>query len=147
MLIFVGDGDVILQLKRKVSEENLFDKVMFFGKRSYQDLMNFTILSDVGVSMDKDTNVNYRYSLPNKIFDFIHAGIPLLVSNLKEVKNIVKKFQVGLICPNHEIEEIAIHLDLLLNDEKLREKCIANTKIAAKQLTWEGECKVLKTIF
>lgn len=147
VLIFVGDGDVIPAMKFKVCENKLFDKVLFFGKRSYEDLMNFTRLSDLGISFDKDTNVNYRFSLPNKVFDYIHAGIPLFVSNLPEVKKIVKGYQVGIICNSHNPRDIADAIIALFEDEKAIELFKKNTILASKELTWKNECKILKTIF
>lgn len=147
ILIFVGDGDVVPLLKTKVETENLSEKIKFFDKQPYDTLMNYTQISDVGISMDKDTNVNYRFSLPNKIFDYIHAGIPVLVSNLKEIKHIVETYNVGLVCPSHNPQEIAQYLTKILTDKTLNTTFRSNTKKASQELTWAKECEVLKTIF
>lgn len=147
ILIFVGDGDVLEQLKMRVAAMKWEEKVWFFGKRSYDELMNFTHFSSVGISMDKDTNVNYRFSLPNKIFDYIHAGIPLLVSDLPEIRRIVEGFEIGLICPSHDPKEIASYITRIITDTELRKKFDVNLKKASDQLTWKNECEVLKTIY
>ena len=147
VLIFVGDGDVIPQLKEQVKSDKIEDKVLFFGKRPYQDLMNFTMLSDIGISMDKDTNINYRFSLPNKIFDYIHANTPLLVSDLKEVKNIVETYKIGVVVENHQPKTIANAIKTMLADKTTYDTYKNNTKIASNNLTWENECKVLKQIY
>ncbi len=147
ILIFVGDGDVVPLLKAKVKADKLEDKIRFFGKQPYDTLMNYTQLSDVGISMDKDTNVNYRFSLPNKIFDYIHAGIPVLVSDLTEIKRVVESYNVGLVCPSHDPQEIADYLTKILTDKDLNATFKTNTKKASQELTWAKECEVLKTIF
>jgi len=147
VLAIVGDGDVVPDLKRAVADNKWQDKVLFFGKRPYAELMNFTALSDVGVSLDKNTNVNYQFSLPNKIFDYIHAGIPLLVSDLKEVAAIVRDHEVGLVTNSHEIEEIAQKLNSLFQDEELQQKFRANTIEAAKSLNWAKETEVLDEVY
>jgi glycosyltransferase involved in cell wall biosynthesis len=146
VLAIVGDGDVVPQLKEKVEQNGWENKVLFFGKRPYNELINFTRLSDVGVSMDKDTNPNYRYALGNKIFDYIHAGIPLFVSDLPEVSKIVKHYKIGVVCPSHEVKEIAFQLNELLNSSGY-DQMKANTKAAAIELTWENETKVLEEIY
>ena len=147
VLIIVGDGDVVPIIKQEVRGKGLENKVLFFGKRPYNELMNFTALSDLGVSMDKDTNINYRFSLPNKIFDYIHAGIPLFVSDLTEVKKIVEGYDVGVICPSHDPKIIAKELNDLLDDKVRMAELKANTKNAAKELNWATETIVLKEIF
>ncbi len=147
VLIFVGNGDVLPLLKTKSKAENLTQKVLFFGRRPYDELMNFTLHADVGISMDKDTNINYRYSLPNKIFDYIHAGIPVLVSDLKEVAAIVNHYDVGLVCPSHEPAEVANCLRKILFDKDLTRQFRVNTKKAAAELNWQNECTVLASLF
>lgn len=147
VLAIVGDGDVVPELKKEVAEKGWQDKVLFFGKRPYAELMNFTALSDVGVSLDKDTNINYRFSLPNKIFDYIHAGIPLLVSDLKEVAAIVRDYEVGLVTESHDIKEIASKLNELLSNSELLDHLKSNTQKAAKVLNWEKETEVLDHVY
>ena len=147
LLAIVGDGDVVPELKAKVDEEGWGDKVLFFGKRPYHELMNFTALSDVGISLDKDSNINYRFSLPNKIFDYIHAGIPLMVSELKEVAAIVRDYDVGVVCASHNVDEIAKTLNDLLSDEVALKRYKENTKKAALVLNWKSETEVLKEIY
>jgi glycosyltransferase involved in cell wall biosynthesis len=147
VLAIVGDGDVVPQLKEKVKAEGWQEKVLFFGKRPYTELMDFTRLSDLGVSMDKDTNINYRFSLPNKIFDYIHAGIPLFVSDLKEIKSIVEEYNIGLVCYSHEPQEIANNLSALLSNSEKMTSLKSNTVKAAKELNWANETEVLKKIY
>jgi len=147
VLIFVGGGDVIEQLKQKVKQNKLEDKVLFFGKIPYGELMNFTRVSDLGVSLDKNTNINYRFSLPNKIFDYINAGIPMLVSDLPEIKKIVEGYDIGLICPNHEPKIIAEYLNKILKNELIYKRLKNNTLKASQELTWQNESTVLKKIY
>lgn len=147
VLIFVGSGDVIPQLKTQVEKENLHDKVLFFGKRPYDELMNFTALSDIGLSLDKDTNINYRFSLPNKIFDYIHANIPLVVSDLKEVKNIVETHEIGIVIKSHSPNDLASAIKNLLDNKTLYDSFKANTIVSSKTLNWENECKMLADIY
>lgn len=147
ILIFVGDGDVIPQIKKQVEEEKLEKKVLFFGKRPYHELMNFTALSDIGLSIDKDTNINYRFSLPNKIFDYIHANTPLVVSNLTEVKRIVEDYNIGLVIQDHQPITLVNTIRQLLDNSELYKSCQENTKIASKELNWANESKILEEIY
>ncbi len=147
ILIFVGDGDVIPLLKAVVEEKKLFDKVLFFGKQPYEQLMNFTMCSDLGLSLDKDSNVNYKFSLPNKVFDYIHAGIPLLVTNLVEVKKIVETYEVGQVCLSLEAKALAEQMENMLFNEVQLKRYKLNTQKAAEELNWENESKKLAIIY
>lgn len=147
VLAIVGDGDVVPLLKETVASNGWDKKVLFFGKRSYKELMNFTMLADVGVSMDKDSNLNYRYSLGNKIFDYIHAGIPLFVSDLPEISKIVNEFEIGIVCPSHNPVVIATSLNQLFSDQERYNQFKVNTKKAAEALNWENEKKVLSKLY
>ncbi|MBD3636366.1 MAG: glycosyltransferase [Crocinitomicaceae bacterium] len=147
VLAVVGDGDVVPQLKHKVQEQGLGDKVLFFGKRPYDELLQFTMNADVGVSMDKDTNINYRFALGNKIFDYIHSGIPLFVSDLPEIAGIVRKYELGVVCPSHDPDVIATKLNELFLNHDIYNHYKENTKAAAKELTWNNEKKMLRMIY
>lgn len=147
ILLILGNGDVIPALKEMVKTLELGNKVLFLPRMPFQELRKYTLLADIGLSLDKDTNLNYRYSLPNKIFDYIHAGIPVLASDLPEVKKIIEGYGVGRISRGHEPEQLAAVLNEMLLDEGQMKVWKENTKLAAEKLCWEEEEKVLRAVY
>jgi glycosyltransferase involved in cell wall biosynthesis len=106
-------------------------------------LHHYTRLADGGLTLDKDTNINYRYSLPNKLFDYIHAGIPVLASDLPEISRIVNHYNIGLVTSDHDPEILSEAMRTLLFDQQLREQWSENLPQAAADLCWEKEREVL----
>ncbi|MDO9512740.1 MAG: glycosyltransferase [Bacteroidales bacterium] len=147
VLIIAGSGDIIEELKSMAQQPELKDKILFFPKMPYQRLMQYTANADLGLSLDKDTNPNYRFSLPNKIFDYIHAGIPVLVSDLPEISQLVKTWKVGEIIPSHQPEIIAQSIMNMLDHEDKLSTYKNNCRIAAPQLCWENESVLLKKVY
>jgi glycosyltransferase involved in cell wall biosynthesis len=146
-LLIIGNGDVFPQLRQRVQKEQLFDRVKLMDRLPYAEMMQYTHCSDVGVSLDKPGNPNYEMSLPNKLFDYIHAGIPVLVSDLKEPARIVKQFNIGRICKNHSPEEIAENINFMRREKEQYKQWKANTEKAAAQLSWKEERKTLENIY
>lgn len=139
VLIIAGNGDVIELLMQMVSAFKLHDKVIFKPRMQYDVLMQYTQIANLGISFDKPTNINYLYSLPNKLFDYLHAHTPILASNLPELKKIIEQYNIGYILLNIEANEIANTLNKIINDTELLKQKKNNTYIAAEQLTWEHE--------
>jgi glycosyltransferase involved in cell wall biosynthesis len=142
VLLILGSGDVIPKLKERVSELEIGHKVLFKERMPYAQMMAHTRLADLGLSLDRDTNINYRYSLPNKLFDYIHAGIPVLASDLVEVRAIVEEFQVGEIVTSYEPKELAIQFQRMLNSNH-REEWKQNALKAREVLNYETESREL----
>jgi glycosyltransferase involved in cell wall biosynthesis len=147
LLLIIGDGDVISELKSMVKELDLEKSVWFYPRMPVTELQHFTQNADLGLTIDKDTNLNYRYSLPNKLFDYIHAGIPVLASPLEEVRKIVEKYDIGLVTENHEPVHIAGQIILAMSDEERIRKWKENCKFAARELCWEKEEEVIKEVY
>jgi len=146
-LIIIGDGDVIPQLKKRVLELKLENSIIFKGRMPYHEMMQYTQHAKLGITIDKDTNTNYKYSLPNKLFDFIHAGIPILASKIIEVEKIIKKYQIGLFINNHEPTHIANQIKYALDNKELMSEWKSNTTLATKELNWEIEDNTLKDLY
>lgn len=144
-LLIVGAGDVIPQLKKEV-ETNKWNNIIFLPKQPYEKLMQITRLANVGFTMDKDTNINYKFSLPNKIFDYIHVGVPIVASDLIEVSKIIREHRVGLIT-DHKVENIITCIQKMASNKELIQEFKKNCIVASKKLTWENECKVLRKIY
>jgi len=147
VLLIVGGGDVLPLLKKQVQESKLESKVIFIPKQTPDKLFSYTAIANIGLAIDKDTNINYRFSLPNKLFDYIHAGIPLLVSPLPEIKRIVDQYQVGEFIESHDPRHIAQKISDMLNDESRIRIWKENLKTAARELNWDTEKQVLIEIF
>jgi len=146
-LLIVGDGDILDEVKRNVNNLQLNDKVVFCKKVQFEDLWNYTAHADLGISLDKDTNINYKYSLPNKIFDFVHAGVPVLASNLVEIRKIFSKYEIGLLIDSHDPKHIAERMQLMLSDLERRKVWIENANLASNELCWQNEEKVLRDFY
>jgi glycosyltransferase involved in cell wall biosynthesis len=147
LLIIAGSGDVVEILKKEVKDKNLEQKVIFTGRLPYEKLMQYTAASDVGLSLDKDTNINYRFSLPNKIFDYIYAHIAILASALPEVMKVIDTYGVGAIFTSHQPELLAKEMQKMMNDKERLSIYKQNTIIAARELNWNSEKKILTDLF
>lgn len=146
-LIIVGTGDVIDSLKSMVVSLKLSERVLFFGKRPYNEMMAFTHHASWGLSLDKDSNMNYQFSLPNKIFDYIHALTPIICTDLVEIRKIVAKHEVGAFIANHNPVELAYRINELVNNKQQHATFVANCKKASKVLCWENEILILNQIY
>lgn len=147
LLLIVGNGAVIPQAKARVRELQMEDKVRFVPSVSPQLLFNYTSLADIGVSLDKDASPNHHFSLPNKVFEYIKAGTPLLSTDLPERKRIIEHYDVGVIVHNLSPETIAEKLQMMAHDENARQRWKENCRKAAAELCWENEETVLKEIY
>jgi glycosyltransferase involved in cell wall biosynthesis len=146
-LAVVGSGDVLEALKSRTEQLGIAGRVIFKPKMPYADMMQYTLNADLGVTLDKDTNLNYRYSLPNKIFDYIKAGIPVLSSNLPELRNVIESYDIGAIFLSHQPKVIADTIHQILSDEPRMLRYRENTKFAAAKLNWESQEPQLAKIF
>ncbi len=146
VLLVVGSGDVIPALKEIVSEHHLQEKVIFKNKMPFTELRQYTINSDLGLAIDKNTNLNYQFSLPNKLFDYIHSNVPVLSSGLIELKQIIDKYDIGYYIQNHDPKHIAEVIENIFNDKERYSQVKHNTQKAKQKLSWEQEEKVLLNV-
>ena len=138
LLLIIGSGDVWPVLEKKIENPALNGKVKLIRRIPKDMLLHYTHNADIGLSIDKNTNLNYYYSLPNKIFDYINAQIPILASRLPEIEKIITTYEIGDFIENHSPTAIAAKInDILLSGKITVYK--QNLTKAKKDLTWTGE--------
>jgi glycosyltransferase involved in cell wall biosynthesis len=113
----------------------------------YERMMQYTRNADLGLSLDKNTNLNYRFSLPNKLFDYFRASIPALVTDLPEVAGIVRKYDAGIVLAHPRPDAIAHAVRSLMADAPRREALRRNAIFAAASLDGSREQDALKAVF
>ncbi|MDX9848335.1 MAG: glycosyltransferase [Tenuifilaceae bacterium] len=146
-LIIAGVGDIQSKLVEISMTRGLSDRVKFLGKIPLEELHGITQTASLGVSLEEDMGLNYRYALPNKLFDYIQAGIPVLVSDLPEMVAIVSKYDVGEALPSNCAPQLLSEkLNQLLNDNIKMNTWHVNAKNAALELNWEKESGKLVSI-
>ncbi len=146
-LIIAGDGDIKENLEILTIKENLQNKVEFTGRLPIEELSKLTPKADLGLSIEEDLGLNYRFALPNKLFDYIQAQVPVLITNLPEMAAIIKQYKIGEITDSLEPQFLASKINEALNNQEMRKGWTENLKVAAKELTWENEEKVIQGIF
>ena len=146
-LMIIGGGDVLPILKQMVIDLNIADRVRFLPRMSYANMMAYTQNAELGFCLDKDTNLNYRFSLPNKLFDFIQASVPIVASHLTEIEKIIRRYDIGSFIENHDPKTIAATIQDALSDAERYGKWKQNLTVAAQDLRWENEEKALLAIY
>jgi glycosyltransferase involved in cell wall biosynthesis len=146
-LIIAGDGDKKTDLESLIRKENLQNKVEFTGRLPIEELSKLTPQADLGLSIEEDLGLNYRFALPNKLFDYIQAQVPVLITNLPEMVAIVKHYKIGEIIDSLEPKHLAKTIKDAINNQEKRKVWAENLPLAASEFCWENEEKVVQDIF
>jgi glycosyltransferase involved in cell wall biosynthesis len=127
VLVFLGDGPVRPGLEREVSHSGLQDRVFFLDPVPVTELLSVTASADVGVTLLEDSCLNHRFALPNKLFQYLMAGIPVLGSDLPEIRRVILDHDVGLVVDPSDIDDVAAGINTMAADDSLRTRWRNNT--------------------
>ncbi len=137
-LLVVGSGRAIADMKASAGAN-----VTFLDRVPHEQLKAITRKCLLGLSLDKPTHDNYKFSLPNKLFDYWQSGIPVLASPMVEVEKLVLKYNAGQILRSWSPKEMANQiLEMLHSDDYATWK--KNAVQAAQENTWEREVRVIE---
>jgi glycosyltransferase involved in cell wall biosynthesis len=97
VLVVAGVGDIYDELRAKAAT---MDNVRFLGRVSPEVLHGLTGWASLGLSLLENRGLNYYYSLPNRIADFVQAGVPVLATDFPEIRRVVEQYGIGtLVAP------------------------------------------------
>ena len=149
LLLIIGSGDVLNELRSKVERENLKAKVSFLPKMPYSEMMQYTMNADLGLAIDHTDILNHKLALPNKFFDYIQAEIPVLATEIIEIEKIIKKYNIGYVLHDGLT---AFHLADKINQIRskysdLIDELKVNLKKAKSIENWDVELEKLKEIY
>ncbi len=146
-LVFIGGGTAWEMLKQRRQELHLEHRIDMMERMLPSQLKTYTPLAHLGISLDSFTDKNCLFNLPNKVFDYIHAGVPLFATAIPEIKYIVDQYQCGICITDTSPKAIAERITALFNNEEEYYFFKNNTRLAAKELCWEKEEEKLNAIY
>ncbi len=148
-LWIVGRGDIESQLKNTLKHISFADRIDLIGFVPFEKLPELTVQAHLGLSLEEDMGANYRFASPNKLFDYIQAGIPVLVSDLPEMRKLVQQHRVGEVLINEErtSSKLADKIRSICENEEKYSDYKRQCEKAAEELHWEKESLSLLSIY
>lgn len=137
VLIIIGSGKLKYRLRAGVSKLRIKDKVQFMGKILPDELPKYTKGADIGLCLLEERGLSYYYSLPNRVFDYIQAGLPILATDFPEISKIISTYNTGVVINHYEPKYLAQVITEML--EKGKEVYQKNFNEIKKELCWEKE--------
>lgn len=147
VLVFLGNGPMVAQLKTQVQGLGLSQRIYFHPAVPPTELAQWTRCATIGISPIEAMCQSYYYCLPNKLFEFIQAGLPVVVSDLPEMANLVRRHGVGECFPEGDSHALAQTLDRILASPSLLEKYRQAAQDASQILTWQVEKQSLLGLY
>jgi glycosyltransferase involved in cell wall biosynthesis len=144
--VILGDGP-LLHAFRQRSESGEWKRVHFLGQVSMDDLPAYTTSADIGIVLTQDICLNHHFSLPNKLFEYLYAGLPVIGSKIPEVERIINTYQVGELVDPESPSSIIAGIQSILADPARYEQMKANALKVSEKYNWQNESKKLLKIY
>jgi glycosyltransferase involved in cell wall biosynthesis len=141
LIVLMGSGDHQPQIEQLIAQEGVGDTVRLLPPVPYADLLAWTASADLGLILYRQSySPNVKYCLPNKLFEYLMAGLPVLCSHLEAVADIIQTYDVGQVAPSLEPEALGAVINDMLSDRARLATWGAHAREAAKShLCWEVE--------
>jgi len=147
IIVFMGWGKLEQELKDLVLAAGLGDKVQFAKPVPQRELLNYATSATLGVIPYQFIGLNNYYTTPNKLFEYIAAGLPVVGSNFPELSKVIKKWNLGKTFNPDDPKDITVAIDYVLSDRDRYNEMKRNVLQAAKVFNWENESKKLLEIY
>jgi len=144
ILLLVGGGSIEQLLRNLAAQLNLTSRIVFRDFIPNENLIDFVSQAYIGVSLLEPVSDNHRYALPNKFFEYIMAGVPVLTSNIPTLSNYVNRYEVGRTVDPSDPAQIAREIQFMLTETTEYDKWKVNCQLAANELNWEKESRKLE---
>lgn len=142
-----GDGDEYNAIQSNIQQLQLENKVKLLGKKTPEALKLITKQAYIGINLLENRGLSYYYSLGNKTFDYIQAGIPQVLIGFPEYIALNQQYEIGIVVKELTIEHVIQAIQQLLQNKELYKRLQNNCQKVRNELCWEKEEKYLLEIY
>ncbi len=146
-LVFLGGGPLKQRIQATARSLRLDDKVLFVNPVPPNQLLNVTAEADIGISLLEDVCLNHRLALPNKLFEYLMAGVPVLVSRMPEMTKIVQRFNVGQTVDPTQPHELIGTLQSMIDNSDARAAWRRNTSAVFETYNWQVASDAFRRVY
>jgi glycosyltransferase involved in cell wall biosynthesis len=146
-LIICGEGNFMTQAKALVAKYGLDQKIIFTGKIEPAQLRTYTVNAWIGITLFEKGALSNYYSLANRFFDYLHAGIPQICVDYPVYRDLNNPLPFAVLIGSLESDTIAAAINQLLNDDSLYETLQKHSLVIRQQLNWQNEEKKLISFY
>jgi glycosyltransferase involved in cell wall biosynthesis len=147
VIVFLGWSNEEAELKELVRCWGLEDRVFFAPPIAPDQVVAHISSAQVGVVLFRNFSLNHYYATPNKLWEYMNAGLPVVASNFPVLKAIVEGYRLGCTCDPEYPRDIANAINYVLLDKSRYEEMRKNALEAAKTFNWENESRKLLEIY
>jgi len=146
-LVICGTGNYIDQSRALAEKHGLGRKVIFTGQLPPRELVRYTYNAHAGINLVEREGLNQYFSLPNKLFDYIHACLPQVAMDYPEYRRVQEAFEVAVLIPDVTETLVVEAILRLCNDPVLYGRLQANCRLAREVFNWQVEEKGLLAVY
>jgi glycosyltransferase involved in cell wall biosynthesis len=138
-----------IQLEELIATKGVADRVKIIPAVPYAELLDWTASADIGLTIFQPGYTrSIRYCLPNKLFEYLMAGLPVLSSQLDAIAEVLQTYEVGQILPSLTPSDIGASINAMLADSTALARMRDNAlKIVQKEFHWENEKQKLIQVY
>lgn len=146
-LWLAGEGDLSQDLRTLAQELQLGDRVKFWGFVLPEVLKTITAQAHLGCNLLENKGLSYYYSLANKAFDYVQAGVPSLQMAFPEYQALQEEYPCFYLLPDVRVPTLVAAISTILEEPAAYQAKAAACLQAARDWTWEREERVLHGIY
>ncbi len=139
VLWLAGEGDLSAALRQQAAQHQLGGRVRFLGRLDPAALRQLTPQAWLGLNLFEQKGLNYYYSLANKFFDYVQAGVPVLTMNFPEYRAMQLQYEVALLLDTLSTEAVVAAVKHLQQEPQHYERLRRAAQQARLVWTWEAE--------
>lgn len=147
LIVLLGSGRLKPAIQQRAAELGLAGLVYFHDAVPVDELPQWTACAYVGLQILQNTCFNHYSSLSNKLLEYLMAGVPVVASDLPEMRRVVEETGAGLLVDASDPAAIAMAVNRLLADEPLRDEMARRARAARRRYCWEQEERVLADLY
>jgi len=143
-LVVIGDGPDLDRMRHHVETKGLNPIVHFLAPVPSASLLATIAQADIGSALTLPLSWSYEFSLPNRLFECLAAGLPVIASDLTEIGALIRKHKVGILVPPGSVSSLVASLEGVVADPKHRFDLRQAVQVAVTgSLNWHSEEKIL----